>query len=413
MKWRGLGIGLAITLGAAQLARIETRGQVPATSAKVDAIALELVEPGRYLTPSVLEPIRRVTLIAPTDGIVRSQAAQLGALVREGSEVAQMDRAEASAHLKIAQAEVKERQAELEAQKATGPGPVPALQARLDAAQGRLDLAQLAFDRCSLRAPFSGKILNAFVSEGQFVTRGTILAELADVTSLKSIIALSRAEAKLGAPVPVLVEGQPASARVHAVLPLPDSMATLRELASPMVAASVVVSNASGELEPGERTHGLTLPDAPVTLIPPSAIHAAESRPKDRTKTASAADAPTVQVIRNEYVTTLKVRVLGPSGPDRVQVTGPFRRNDALIVHSSVPLIPGTLLRFSGGSADAIEATVPDPSQSGKAAYLTPPVGGVRAAPIGAPGSALPRSRGTSRSNAPAEPEKKPGTVPF
>jgi multidrug efflux pump subunit AcrA (membrane-fusion protein) len=416
MKWRGLGIGLTITLGAAMLARTETLGQAPATSAKVDAIPLDLVAPERYLIPSVLEPVRHVTLIAPTDGIVRTQAAQLGAMVREGSEVAQMDRAEASAHLKIAQAELKERQAELEIQKATtGTALFSQAQSRLEAAQGRLDLAQLAFDRCSLRAPFSGKILDAFVSEGQFVTRGTILADLADVTSLKAIIAVGRAEAKLGAQVPMLVEGQAASAKVNAILPLPDSMATLRELACPLVATSVVLANASGEFEPGQRTRGLTLPDAPITQIPPSAIHGAEGRAKEKTKAASAADSPSVQVIRNEYVTTIKVRVLGPSGPDRLQVTGAFRPNDALIVHSSVPLIPGTLLRFTGGTADTIEATVPDPSHSGKAADLTPPsaVGTGRAAPIGAPGSAVPKNRPAPKSSLPSEPPKASGAAPF
>ncbi len=410
MKWRGLGIGLTITLCAALPTGTQTRGQAPATSAKVDAISLELVAPERYLIPSVLEPVRRVTLIAPTDGIVRSQAAQLGAMVREGSEVAQMDRAEAAAHLKIAQAELKEQQAELESQKSKGGSPAYS-QARVDAAQGRLDLAQLAFDRCSLRAPFSGKILDAFVSEGQFVTKGTVLAELADVTSLKAIVAVGRAEAKVGAQVPVLVEGQPASAKIHAILPLPDTMATLRELASPLVASSVVLSNTTGEFEPGQRMRGLTVPDAPITLIPPSAIHGTETRAKEKTKTtASASEAPTVQVIRNEYVTTIKVRVLGPSGPDRLQVTGAFRPNDALIVHSSVPLLAGTLLRFTGGSADTIEATVPDPSHSGKPADLTPPSSTGRAAPIGAPGSAVPRSKPVPR---PAEPEKKTSSAPF
>ena len=52
-----------------------------------------------------------------------------------------------------------------------------------------------------------------------------------------------------------------------------------------------------------------------------------------------------MQVIRNEYVTDIPVRVLGHPGPERVQVSGLFRPNDALVVSSSVPLLAGTLIR--------------------------------------------------------------------
>ena len=205
-----------------------------------------------------------------------------------------------------AQAEVKEKQAELELAKNS---PNSSLcQARLEAAQGRLTSPSLPSTAVRSVPRSRGTIFfHAFVSEGQFVTRGTVLAELADVTSLKSMIVLSLAEAKLwgaGGGGRRRSAGHPA--RVNAVSPLSDSMATLRELAIPMVAASVVVSNVSGEFEPGQKTHGLTVPDAPITLIPPSAIHAADNRAKEKTKAASAGDAPTVQVIRNEYVTTIK-----------------------------------------------------------------------------------------------------------
>ena len=63
------------------------------------------------MTP--LEPIRRVALMVPADGIVQSVAVPVGATVREGQEVVQLDRAAAAARLKIAQAGVKEVQAAL------------------------------------------------------------------------------------------------------------------------------------------------------------------------------------------------------------------------------------------------------------------------------------------------------------
>jgi hypothetical protein len=82
-----------------------------------------------------------------------------------------------------------------------------------------------------------------------------------------------------------------------------------------------------------------------------------------------------VQVIRNEYVTDVKVKVLGNPGPDRVQVSGALRPNDALIVSSSVPLLAGTLIRFSGNPSGRVEAKTPNPAVAGEAADLTLPRG--------------------------------------
>ena len=75
---------------------------------------LELTMPERYQVTEVLEPIRKVTLIAPADGLIRSIEARLGAVVRESQEIAQLDRTEAAARLKMATAEVNEKQALLE-----------------------------------------------------------------------------------------------------------------------------------------------------------------------------------------------------------------------------------------------------------------------------------------------------------
>ena len=71
-------------------------------------------------------------------------------------------------------------------------------------------------------------------------------------------------------------------------------------------------------------------------------------------------DGTMVQVIRNEYVTNVPVRVLGDTGPERTQITGLFRRTDALIVSSSVSLLPGTLVRFGEGAGPhGVEGVAP------------------------------------------------------
>jgi hypothetical protein len=181
----------------------------------------------------------------------------------------------------------------------------------------------------------------------------------------------------------------------------------------------VLVPNVPPALEPGQRALSPDLPDAPVATIPAHAL-----KPDDRAKTAStdAGAVGKVQVIRNEYVTDVKVRVIGRPGSDRVQVTGPLRPSDALIVASNVPLLAGTLIRFNQGAGvggGAVEPTNPNPSESGATADVTPPRTAGRAvggpAPIGAPGSAAPRGKNAPRTNPAAPPEATKGgnPVPF
>src|SRR5271165_1527389 len=107
MRFSGISRGLVLPLLWTGVAF----AQPLPTSARVEAIPLELTMPERYRTTEVLEPIRKVALVAPRDGLVRSIDSRLGALVRDSEEVAQLDRIEAAARLKMAIAEQHEKQA--------------------------------------------------------------------------------------------------------------------------------------------------------------------------------------------------------------------------------------------------------------------------------------------------------------
>ncbi|MGZ3334792.1 MAG: hypothetical protein ACXWOV_06235, partial [Isosphaeraceae bacterium] len=48
------------------------------TAATIESIPLELTMPERYRVTAVLEPVRKVALVAPADGIVRGLEAPLG-----------------------------------------------------------------------------------------------------------------------------------------------------------------------------------------------------------------------------------------------------------------------------------------------------------------------------------------------
>ena len=403
MKSRGWSAAMALLLATSGLAR----GQAPETSAKVETIPLTLAPPDRYQIPSVLEPIRRVAVMATADGVMRTFDLPVGSAVRSGQEIAGLDRSEAAARLKIAQASVKEMQAALDAVKLNGQTPAnkPALaqaEARLEAAKARAELVQLELDACTLRAPFAGRLLAAPVSPGQYLAKGATVADLADVSSLRVLVPVDRATVSVGDGLNLSIEGQVAAGKVQALLPLPENFAPLRELSTPLGAAWVILPNPSGSFEPGQRALSPSIPTAPLATIPTPTLHQSEDE----------GATPTIQVIRNEYVTTIPVRVLGNPGPERAQITGPMRPTDALIVSSTVPLMAGTLIRFRSNAQEGIEATSPDPDESGRVAGITPPRVSPRTAPIGAPGSALPKGKNAGRPAPRARPNPRTSASP-
>lgn len=430
---------LLVMLGSAQ-------AQNAPTSATIDASAVKLTMPEHFRVVSTLEPIRRVRLIAPVDGLVRSIEAGLGTEVKQNDEVAQLDRERAGARLKVADAERKESEAQLDAEserayargmavrtellesekrleslkglegepakaelqlaeaqlqlvqtrlKAAQAEQTAARQiaeARVEAAKARIELATLELVALTLRAPFPGTIVDAPVSSGQYVLKGTTVAELADLSALKVLVPVDRRAATVGGELKVWVEDQEQTAKVKAIVPLPATAEykALRELASPLAAAWVQLDNADGKLEPGLRVRGPGLPIEPVAIVAKRAVQSADAKATDAR----------VQVIRNEYVVNIPVKVLGEVGPERVQITGALRSSDALIASTSSPLQPGTLIRFGAGGP-AVEGTTPNPSRGGAPATLAAP--GQPAPPPAAPRSAP----------APRAPVRSGGGEPF
>lgn len=321
--------------------------QTAATSARIETAALRLIDPDPYQVAAVLQPIRRLKMVAPMDGKIRSVEARLGESVRQWQDLVQFDPTEAQAGLRIAEAGLKQKPEE--------------------AAAARVEIARAHLDRCTVRAPFTARVAEVAAYPGQFVLKGTTLVELIDTSSLEVVVPVDRRKVAIGTTINVPVEEQEFAGKVQAILPLPEDLRILRELAPPFAAATVILPNPKGQLDAGLRARPVGVPTTPIANIAKRALRADDLR---------GPSASMVQVIRNEYVTNIPVQVLGGLGPDRVQVSGLFRPNDALIVGASVPMVPGTLVRFhEGPSARGIEATSPDPSHGGLEAGLTPPGG--------------------------------------
>jgi multidrug efflux pump subunit AcrA (membrane-fusion protein) len=358
MTFASISRGLSVSIFWSAVAAAQT---LP-TAAKIEAVPLELTMPERYQITEVLEPIRKVTLVAPRDGLIRSIEARLGAVVRDSEEIAQLDRTEAAARMKMAVAELHEKQALLK----TNKNSPDVYQAQVEAAQARVELADLELGRCTLRAPFAGRVVALPSCSGQYVLKGAVIAELADVSSLKVMQPVDRRSVAANSSLSVQVEGREVTAKVQTVLPLPDGLKILRELATPLGAAILVVANSKGDLEPGLRVQSATVPSTPIATVPKRSVKAEDPRGGDHMM---------VQVIRDDYVTNVPVRVLGETGTERVQIAGALRASDSLIASTSVALLQGTLVRFGENGA----------SQGGPEAGITNPPGGRGRPP--APGS--------------------------
>lgn len=405
MRGKGITCGfLLVLLGAG-----EAWAQGLPTSARIETIPIELTMPERYQVSEVLEPLRRITLVAPADGVIESLGARLGSAVRSMQDLVALDRREASARLKAAQAEVKEKQALL----GTDLKLESAHKARLEAAQARAELAQLALERCTLRAPFAGRVVDLPVTEGQFVLKGTTILELADVSSLKAFQPVDRRHVSAGSSLSLQIEDKEVAGKVQAIMPLPDEYLVLRELVTPLAAAWVVLPNPKGDLEVGLRVRATSVPTTPIAVIPKRSIK--QDNPRST-------DGSIVQVIRNEFdsglpaqiVTNVPVTLLGEVGPDRIQVTGRFRPTDSLVVATSSPLLAGTLVKFPEGTGSrGSDATLSGSGGPGSDAGLTQPGSSSRR-------GSMPRTRSGAGSKSPSRRQPNPpgrssgdGAAPF
>ncbi|MFO0959328.1 MAG: HlyD family efflux transporter periplasmic adaptor subunit [Isosphaeraceae bacterium] len=330
------------------------------------------------------------------DATVRLIEPALGAMVKQRQEVVRLDSDDADAALKVAEARVKARDTASKASKD------PLAAAELAVAQAEAGLAKLKADRRTLRAPFDGILLAVSADVGQFVAKGEPIVELGDISRLRALVPADRNSVQPGGTIALTVEGKPVNARVRAVVPLPETFSPLRELATPFAGAWVELDNPRGELQPGMRVRPPGLPVGPIASVAASAIREIPGRP-----------GATVQVIRADYVQDLPAVVMGEVGPDRIQVSGPFRGGDAVIVSSSIPLAARTYVRFGGESAGNTESRTPNPEQGGSVAQVSVPgvqpgaaivPGNPAVAPIGAPGSAAPGvAKGASAAPPPAK----------
>ena len=263
-------IGAILAASAVATAQAPTSGNPNQVAAKVERAPLHLTPPDRYQVPTLVEPLRKVVVMAPDEGFLKSLAVPVGATLKEGQEIGRLDTAAAMARLKIAMASVKEMQAEVEGFQGVGTKSrgLAITEARLEAARARAELAQMEVDACALRAPFGGKILRVDVSPGQYLAKGATILEPADVSSVRVLLPVDRTAVALNGSVSFTIEGNGVTGKVQALLPLPESRRDASRAGLAADGRLAVVPNGAGTYEPGQRAQSPYLPNAPIAGVP-------------------------------------------------------------------------------------------------------------------------------------------------
>ncbi len=358
---------LLLAVGLAALPALAWAVQNDENSGEVEVIikreALKLTDPRSYQVSMHLDAVRTVELIAPVDGYVRTVAVKPGQKLKVQGEVVRLDDSRAAIVLKRAKANLTACQIEKKLAQAKNDADLTALaDARIEAAQADLDLAQFESERMVVRGPFNGEIQRVDVVEGQYVKAGERLATLIDPAKLVVEVPVERANSAPGSTVDIKVEETPVKARVESVIALAEKFDPLRELTVSPASAFVSVDNAQGKLFAGQTVYSDLIPLAPVALVPASSITNAEEGNRK------------VQVLRENVIRNVRVRILSKVGNDSVFVSGRFNDGDEVLVSWTRDLADGTPLRALAAGAGAASAagggnsrTATRPAGAGKA----------------------------------------------
>lgn len=211
-------LALAVVATLAGMASAQAQGSATSAAPVVRLETAELASVWVYperTVPAQIVPRNESRLAAEVSGTLRRWTADVGASVKRGAVLAQIDptdyelalqRAEAAqasarARLQLAEAQLQ-RSRELVAQGffsqealAVRETEVALARADADAAQAQRSTTQRQLDKTQLRAPFDGSVVQRLAQTGEAVAPGTLLYVLAESGHAEVSAALSAADA--------------------------------------------------------------------------------------------------------------------------------------------------------------------------------------------------------------------------
>lgn len=295
--------------------------------------ALNLISPKKYEVSLHLEPSVHIELVAPEDGSIQLMGRKTGEKVRSQTEMLRLDAARATLVLAGAKANFEAAKVQLKiAEKSSDKLAVELATAKLEAAKAEMDVAQYDVDQLVVRAPIDGIVFRTFVSAGQPVKAGQKLATVGTVEKLIVEIPVERKTTKVDSEIDLKVEDTVVKAKVISIQPLPKEFEHIRELMESAAMAQVEIDNSQDQLKPGQAVHPSVVPTHPITEIPNATLSNNESGERK------------VQVVRENVVRDIVVKLHGAIGADRTKISGPFLPKDELITSSSLPLLDGTVV---------------------------------------------------------------------
>jgi RND family efflux transporter MFP subunit len=257
-----------------QETEVTPRVPVGTTVTATDTVTDVVTVVGRFTAT----PGGSALLTAPAPAVVRSVPAQLGARVRQGTLLVELDAPDllASARTATAQAELAERDAarqkELFAQGITSQKQADERAAAATSARAAANAAGALLARMRVRSPIAGAVQQVAVHPGERVDAGATLIEVinsATLDLLAQVPAAGLARLRAGQPALVLPEGAPSGApgKVAALAPAVDSLTNSGQ-------AVIRVPNPGGELRAGAGATARIVVGAPrrALVIPDSAL---------------------------------------------------------------------------------------------------------------------------------------------
>lgn len=315
----------------------------------------ELIRAGPSLS-GVLEPRDQARVVAETGGSVTWERVELGLKVKKGQVLVRIEdaalrnaltsgesaRRSADLALKNANLQLERTRRLVRAGALSGQDLEVAETAQFAAAarvaQARAELTQVReqLAAATVKAPMAGLISQKSVNQGDVVAPGTPLFAVIDPSSMRlqaSVPSEDLPALKAGTPVDFAVRGFPDqtfTGRIEQIAPAVDPQTR-------QITTLVAIPNPGGKLLAGLFAEGRIGAAAKETLVVPlSAIDLAEHP-------------VSVKRVQDGKVVRVSVK-LGLRDPqtERVEIQGPVREGDVLLVGAAREIAPGTPVKLTG-----------------------------------------------------------------
>lgn len=227
-----------------------------------------------------LEAVNGVDIAAEVDGRVTAVSYTSGQTIEKGAVLARLDAETEKAQLQSARAQVRLDQLTADRYRSLRKTDA-ASQAKLDEAEANLAMAQAevvrlerVIDKKEIKAPFAGSLGINRLDLGQYVTAGTKVTTLQDLSAMLMDLSVSQKylpDLKVGAAVEISVDAYPDktfTGKLTAIEPKVDT-------ASGLIALQASFPNADGLLRPGmyAKARIVQPPEDGKVLVPQVAVN--------------------------------------------------------------------------------------------------------------------------------------------